>query len=419
MIRFFFLVFILLPAPLAAQDQPDQLPQLLIDFPETETMPGQPLTLRLTVLVPTFMPKPPVWPSFEAPNLLVRLPARATNPTSQRVGGETWAGVSRRYEIAPMVPGNVVLPAQEVVVTYRNPETGDSEQVRLMTGSIAFRAVVPEGAEGLDPFIAAADLKLSQEIEGNPAAMVAGDSTIRRIRVEVTGASPMFLPSLMPPADLTGLAAYPDEPRLTEAEDRGVTSGSRTESITYVAEGGGGGTAPAIELGWYDIDDGLVKTASADAVDFHVEGPPAQTSEPRDWTHIGAVALVALAGLGLLVVLVRRIAPRVRQHREELIARRLASERHAWQEMMRTVARRDESAFRRALEVWAQRVETHDPRNAPELQSALTALGAARFGRLAGNTDSAWKSIDTALRRSRQARHPDALRAHLPPLNPS
>ena len=160
MIRFFFLVFILLPAPLAAQDQPDQLPQLLIDFPETETMPGQPLTLRLTVLVPTFMPKPPVWPSFEAPNLLVRLPARATNPTSQRVGGETWAGVSRRYEIAPMVPGNVVLPAQEVVVTYRNPETGDSEQVRLMTGSIAFRAVVPEGAEGLDPFIAAADLKL-------------------------------------------------------------------------------------------------------------------------------------------------------------------------------------------------------------------------------------------------------------------
>ena len=38
-------------------------PILWMSFEDTVTVPGQPLSLRLTVLVPTFMPKPPVWPS--------------------------------------------------------------------------------------------------------------------------------------------------------------------------------------------------------------------------------------------------------------------------------------------------------------------------------------------------------------------
>ena len=65
-------------------------PILRVDFPETEAIPGQFLTLRLTVLVPTFMPAPPVWLSFEAPNLLVRVPEGGTSPVSERIDGETW-----------------------------------------------------------------------------------------------------------------------------------------------------------------------------------------------------------------------------------------------------------------------------------------------------------------------------------------
>ena len=88
------LAALVIAAPLAARDNaagpvpsPADGPQLMVDFPESETIPGQPLSLRLTVLVPTYMPSPPVWPSLETRNVLVRLPERSTTPTSRRIGG--------------------------------------------------------------------------------------------------------------------------------------------------------------------------------------------------------------------------------------------------------------------------------------------------------------------------------------------
>lgn len=77
------IALLMLSAPAAARDGPI----LATDFPETEAIPGQPLSLRVTVLVPTFMPSPPQWPSMEAPNLHVRVVS--TGGTSQSVDGAT------------------------------------------------------------------------------------------------------------------------------------------------------------------------------------------------------------------------------------------------------------------------------------------------------------------------------------------
>lgn len=413
--RFALLLLLMLAAPAAAQDT---APQLIVDFPETETLPGQPLTLRLTVLVPTFMPKPPIWPSYEAPNLLVRLPGRATNPTSQRVGSDTWSGITRRYDIAPMLPGAFSLPPQEITVTYRDPDSGEDTQATLTTEALTFTGTVPEGAEGLDPFIAASDLTLTQELEGTPDAMAAGDSVVRRIVAKVTGVSPMFLPTLMPQADLPGLAAYPDEPRLSESEDRGVTSGTRTESVTYVAEGGGDGTAPGVSLDWYDIEERAVKTATVEEVVFHVDGPPVASGEPRDWRMIALVSAASLLVLLVLAVGLRRMIPIWRERRARHRARVLASEGHAWSALASAVSQRDEAALRPALDLWAERCHGRDPRRAPAVQAALIGIGAARYGGGAAGPDP-WQALDTALRAERKLVTGQTLRPVLPPLNPA
>ncbi|WP_260350350.1 hypothetical protein [Alloyangia mangrovi] len=309
MIRVLLLGLLLLPGLVRAQEAED-LPQLVVDFPETEAIPGQSLSLRLTVLVPSFMPKPPVWPSLEAPNLLVRLPSRSTNPVSERIEGETWAGISRHYRISPMVPGQVVLPPQEVLVTWQDTGSGEARQVTLTTGPIAFAGVVPEGAEGLDPFIAAADLTLTQEIEGEPGTMVPGDSLKRQVTVAVQGVSPMFLPQLLAPVELRGVAAYPDEPRLSESDDRGALSGTRVESVTYLAEAGGGGALPEVRLDWYDTDDGVVKTASAPGLELQIDGPPPGRTVPLDPARLALLAGAAFLGLG--GVLARAAPPAAR-----------------------------------------------------------------------------------------------------------
>ena len=135
-----------LALPAAAQD-----PLVEMEFDaDAPVVVGQPVALRLTVLVPTFMPQPPVLPSFETPDLMVRLNGRATNPTSRRIDGETWSGITRSYSLYPMVQGRFDLPAQEVGVVYMDA-TSTEQRVQIPTEPVSFTAGLPEGADGLDP----------------------------------------------------------------------------------------------------------------------------------------------------------------------------------------------------------------------------------------------------------------------------
>jgi len=395
----FFLLLAFAPPAGAQEDVAPDGPVLRVEFDETEAIPGQPLSLRMTVLVPTFLPEPPVWPSLEAPNLLVRLPERSTNPTSARVGGETWAGVTRNYRISPMVPGEFAIPPQEVVVTWADPESNAPVRAILQSEALAFRGVVPAGAEGLDPFIAATSLDLAQTIEGEPGAMTPGDSVTRTVVATVAGTPPMFLPELLPPVAIEGIAAYPDEPLLAETDDRGTLGGSRTERVTLVAEGGGSGAVPAVTLDWYDLETGRVETASVEGFAIAVEGPPARSVAPgRDWRRIALGVLAALAGAAAAVWLKRRAGPPLARLLAARRAARLASEAHAYAVLHRAVARRDNAALRPALDTWAGRLAGQDPRADPRLRDALTALGADLYGPAAPRDPAAaWQALAEAL----------------------
>jgi hypothetical protein len=426
MIRAAILALLLaqLPLPGAAQDEaaaptPDD-PTLQIEFEQTETIPGQPLSLRMTVLVPTYMPKPPVWPSLEAPNLLVRLPEGSTTPTSTRIGGQTWSGISRRYRISPMVPGAFVIPPQQVIVTYADPDTNEPVQATLVTEALAFSGVIPESAEGVDPFIAANGLTLTQEIDGDPAAMVPGDSVTRTLTASIEGTSPMFLPGLLPATRIGGVAAYADEPVMDETDNRGALSGSRTERVTFVAEGGGSGEAAPVSIDWYNLDTGAVETTSVEGLSITVDGPPARASGPRDWRVIGLAVLVAVLATAAAWWALRRIVPIMRRRGAARRAAWLASERHGYSLLRHVVARRDHADLRPALDAWASRVSGPDPRGDPRLRSATTELGAARYGPYPDcDAAAAWADLAAALPEVRRTGRDPARTALLPPLNPA
>ncbi|WP_424929266.1 hypothetical protein [Amaricoccus tamworthensis] len=393
---------------------------LEVSFPETEAIPGQPLELRLTVLVPTYLPSPPVWPGLEAPNLLIRLPSRSTNPRSAPVDGETWNGVSRLYRISPMVPGDFFIPPQEVTVTYADPDTNEPVTATLNTPELGFAGVLPAGAENLDPFVAAASLELEQTVDGDPAGMTPGDSVKRTIVAKVSGTSPMFLPALMTQAQIEGVAAYPDEPVMTETEDRGEIGGTRTESTTFVAEGGGSGEVPPVTVEWYNLETETVETATVEGFSISVDGPPAKSDEPpRDWRLLALAGIAGLITVAIVAVLFRRFREPVSQHFAERREARLASEEHAWRQLHKALADRDAAALRPALDVWAGRVRGSDPRQRQGVQKALIALGAAKYGRGAtGSNSDAWRMLNDALTAARKtARHETATAAALPGLN--
>lgn len=402
-----------------AQDAAGAVPVLETSFEETETVPGQPLTLRLTVYVPTYLPRPPVWPSLEAPNLLVRLPGRSTGPVSKSIGGQTWAGVSRRYLISPMVPGAFSLPPQEVGVTYADPETNEPVRTTLSTEAIAFRGTVPKGAEGLDPFLAATSLSLDQTVEGEPGAMTPGDSVTRTVTARIAGTSSMFVPELLPAAVLPGVAAYPAAPVTADRDQRGSLSGERTERVTYVAEGGGSGEAPAVSLDWYNLTSGKVETARVPGFAIAVDGPPVAAGTPRDWRAIVLAAGAAFACLGLAAFAAVRLMPRARQVLADRHAAHLASEAYAFGRLKTVMARRDARALYGALDLWAGRLDGADPRRRPDVAAALAAIGAARYGASGpGDDGRAWRALAQAVTTARHDARRRTSASPLPPLNP-
>lgn len=302
--------------PLLSFAQPLPEPLVEVEQSSQQAIPGQPITLRLSVLVPTWMPEPPVWPSFETPNVLVRLPERATSPISKTINGETWSGITRRYQITPMIPGEVLLPETEVTVTYASPGSPDPIKARIATPEIQVTGILPKGAEGLEPFIAASSLSLEQVVDGETEGLQPGDSFARVITATLDGLSPIFLPELTSVSSAPGLRSYPKSPVIEETENRGLLSGTRKEKTVYLAEGQIDAVLPGLELRWFDIETNSIETAQVPEIRVTAEGPAnPQIAPTSPWAAVIALLTASVVCI-ITAFFLRRYLPVLRQRIE-------------------------------------------------------------------------------------------------------
>lgn len=393
-------------------------PLVEVTFEENAAVPGQSLVLRITVLVPTWLPKPVVFPSFEAPNLQVRLPEGSTGSTSRSIEGETWSGVSRRYFITPMVPGTIEIGGQELLITWAEPGQTNPIETRVALDPVVVEGVIPEGAEDLDPFVAANALTLSRELPEIEGPLGAGDSLTLTVTAEIEGVSAIMLPPLLPEIALEGVSLYRDEPVVTDRDERGVVSGTRTERVTLLAESGGGAEVPEISLRWYNLQSQSVETATLDAVTVEVDAPRAARERMAPRAMLAIVLLLGLAGAAGWL-LWRRFAPRGRALLAARRARIEASESFAYAKVTAAAKARDMSRLMQTLDIWAARCPA-DPRDIEPLRGALSGLGAARYGSAKTQDAALWLDVTAALERTRASLQ-DARSepAGLPPLNPT
>ena len=394
-------------------------PRLTVTFDETETIPGQPLSLRITVLVPTWMTKPVVFPSLEGPNLIVRLPARATTPVSEGIGGDRWSGVSRHFRITPMVPGRFYIPPQELIVTWVDPQTNQPRRDVIAMDGVSLTGALPDGAKGLDPLIAAEQITLSQTLSGTEAPLRPGDSITRTVTASVKGTAPMFLPHLLDFEPLEGIAQYPAEPILTEETQRGEITGSRIETVTYLAQSGGDGAAGSVTLDWFNLKTGKVETASVDGFLLTVDAPLAHRPSEVSLRDLGLAGAALLALVLIALFAGRPLWARWSQARAARHRRYLASPTWARKQVEQAVRQRDLDGALRALDVWAKRLPQDDPRNDPSLHAALTALGAARYGHGSALEVGGWHKMEAALGALAKTGSKKQRKQTLPPLNPA
>ena len=400
-------------------------PLLRMELEKRSAVIGQPIVLRVTVLVPTWLPESPVFPSFEVPDVMVRLPSRAAGPTSERIGGETWSGVTRAYRLYPMAAGRFTIPPRRLRVTYADPETRAPITLDLRSDAISFEGIIPRGTEGLDPFIAAEALVIEQRVEGTSTELAPGGAVTRSVTARVEGMSPLFLPPLIPALDSQVFSAYPKEPLVSEQEEWMALSGERTESVTYVAVAGGNAAAPPIRLRWYNLKTKRVETAEAEGFDLTSSGPPPQARQSRGsgWSGLAPWVLGGVLALLVLAIAAVRLRPRIAGWRQRQREAYRASEAYAFALARSALRKQNLGEATSALALWTARLRPEAGEEEARLSEALARLGAARYGRgEAKPADRLWNdavhALDAARRRRRE--HATTARAtgELPLLNP-
>lgn len=419
----------LLAGAASAQD-----PQITVTAEQEEVIVGQPYILRLEVLVPTFMPKAPIFPTFEMPGLIVRLPERSTAPVSERIDGATWSGVQRTYRIYPMQAGVTEIPEQQLSIVYKNTETNEDVPLTVAVPATRISAIVPQGAGSLDPLILANGLSIEQTWRGGDEELAVGDAIVRNLEISISGTSALFIPPLLDDASpqgsqavasdgaetapVAGFLPYPEDARVAESMERGVMSGVRTEQVSYIAQSGGSAVFPDISLDWYNLDSGDIEEIVLSGRTFMVAQPPRESRRIDGQTLLRGVFILVLTALVMWAAF-RWLYPIARPRLQRLRDRYNASVFAAHRVAEKAAAAQDLNRVFLALDQRSAR--GYAP--GEDLQSAINALGRAvyRDGAPQDVTARQWQIIRQKLRKERRAlfiRHSAGDVKRLPPLNP-
>lgn len=128
---------------------------------------GQPISVIVEILVPSYFMGAPGFPDVDVPDALVIFEPRGTNFT-ERIDGETFAGQSRRYTIYPQRAGDFVIP--EIPVTVRYFSGSGPTDATVSPAPVRFAAHIPAEAERFGYFIATTKLSLDEQITPQPTS---------------------------------------------------------------------------------------------------------------------------------------------------------------------------------------------------------------------------------------------------------
>lgn len=408
-----------------------QVPIVRVEVEPEVVAVGEMARLRITVLVPTWFTTASRYPTFELPNLITRLPPNSSWSTNERIGGETWSGIVRDYQVYPLLAANYHMTGETITITYADPGS-EPVVVNIALPDIDFRGQVPVGAESLDPYIAGGDLQLRREVDGRLDSLVAGDALVVRYIAEIQGMSALFLPPLVSEPSSAGLSMYADAPQFEEllaqeGDAGGAGLARRTEKVTWVFKHGGEFTLPGATLDWWNTQTGEVETATVAPLVVVVTGPgpSALASDTLAKTVWWPITLGLLA-LGLLGLLWRRWGQGLIQRlRSQQVARR-QSEQFAFRLLRKAISQREPRAIHHALLVWMERLapgvdakqfaaDYGDAR----LQALVDALSAAVYANSGQAIDISklYQGLVAARRNCNKSRSVRR-RSALPPLNP-
>lgn len=330
---------------------------------------GQPVTLAIDVLVPTWFGGAIDYPpTIAIPDTVAKLSDERPVNLNERIGDASYAGMTKNYVIVPQKAGAFEVPAFSIRVPYA--VDGKTVVAEVRTAPQRFEARLPAGAADLGYFIATRSYRLVQQLDPvKLGALKVGDAVTRTITQRATDFAPMFLPALTF-EPIAGLELYPAEPVLAETGgERGAARiATRTDAVTYVLAKAGRYRLPGLRIGWFDPGQAVMRWAEVPELAFEVAPNPAlrpaSAGDPRAMPVKAAPfalfggrwreAVTLAIGVLLLGALSWRLVPPARRRLRDARRRRAASEAAAFRQLRSAIRGADASAIRGALTRWAE-----------------------------------------------------------------
>jgi hypothetical protein len=230
--------------------------------------PGQCLTLQITLYTTSSFSGST---RFELPMVSGMLIME--NEDRPLIGSESIDGISyifKRHDIIlfPLRPGPLQVPSFRVEFSFRD-DTGSVAGRSFTTRPLKFKVLKITGADPRKPVITTTSLKIDERWQPKPGKLQVGDALIRTITFSADDLPGMiFTPLQLQKID--GLGLYLKLPQVEDQRNRGVFTGRRTETITYICERPGSFIIPELSFQWWNPETETLRQVVLEEVEIKV-----------------------------------------------------------------------------------------------------------------------------------------------------
>jgi hypothetical protein len=408
---------LLLGVPAVAQEQSPSQPFALVEVGNKEVAVGKPVKVTVTLMVPTKFSVQPEFPDYDGINVIVKASEPDMWSVSKFINGTRWTGAAQTYWFYPMQHGQFVFENTRASGLYTDPKDYSNVTADFEIKGFTFSAVVPAGAEELNPLIVADALTLEQSWDGAVDGMKQGDAITRSLSANIEGSPVLFLPSLIQQHNSELIKSYPQPSDISENDIGKGIGGTRRESVTYIARYGGEVAFPDLAIRWFNTVTGEVETVTVKGRSVVIDAP-AKTAEPlvtRKQVFVLLGLLLCIFAIGW--VYAKLLHPALTRTIDELRLRWNTSELHAARKVLLAIREHDPDEVFRSILSWSKLRKVTDSET-KDFVNTLLEIGKERFG---SGPEADWRKLEQAFRKMRkEAKSKDANRNKkaLPELNP-
>lgn len=246
----------------------------------------------------------------EVPGLVILQTEQFAANASESRGGQTWVIQRWSLDLYPQRPGNFTIPPISLSLEVNAGERGNVRGDTL-SAPVDFSVQLPSDLEQAEFWVAAPAFSVQQSLDKDTGNLKPGDAFERRIEFSADDVLAMMLPEVNA-QEHAGLATYPAPPILNNSSNRGQATGSRVQTISYVAEEPGTYLIPSEDFFWWDTGAEMLKVLSTPAIEVVVTGAPGAMEQERAPVLNRAQQLTLLAAVTAIILvlwLLKRYRP--------------------------------------------------------------------------------------------------------------